>query len=84
VQVQERHHKAGPAAHAADAARRLNVFGCRLGLALDDHQAKPGDVEADRDHVGGKRYVNAVVVRRPVCLAHGAREALFDLRDIIG
>ncbi len=84
VQVQERYHKAGAAAHAADAARCLNVFGCRLGLALDDHQAEPGDIKTDRDHVGGKRHINAVVVRVAICLTYGAGEPLLGLRDIVG
>ena len=43
---------------AADAARRLNVFGGGFGLALNDHQAEPHDVEANGNHVGRERDID--------------------------
>ena len=37
---------------------RLDVFGRHLRLGKDGHQAKPGDIEADRDHVRGQRHID--------------------------
>src|SRR5215218_1094582 len=45
----------------ADAARGLNVLGGCLRLTLDKHEAKPADVEADRDHISSERDVDAVL-----------------------
>src|SRR5690606_21970039 len=42
----------------SDAARGLDVLGGRLGLVVDDHDAEPGDVDADGDHVGGEEDVD--------------------------
>ena len=61
VDVEQRHDEPGPLVVAADAARRLDVLGVRLGLAEHDHQPEPRDVETDRDHVGRDRAVHALL-----------------------
>ena len=48
----------GLSASPADAAGGLDVLGRGLRLTLNEHQAEAGDVEADRDHVGGERHVD--------------------------
>ena len=59
VDVQDRDDQAGPFMVTANTAGRLDVLGAGLGLAENDHQAEPGDIEADRNHVGGDRHVDA-------------------------
>src|SRR5688572_17537607 len=49
VDVQNRDDEPGFGRIAADAARRLDVLRVALGLAEDDHQPEPGDVEPDGD-----------------------------------
>ena len=72
VDVEQRDDQAGPVGVASDAAGRLDVLGAGLGLAEYDHQAEAGDVEADRDHVGGDRHVDPVLLVEPQCqLAFG-------------
>ena len=61
VDVEERHDEPRPLVVAADAARGLDVLGVRLGLAEDDHQPEPRDVEADRDHVRGDGAVHTLL-----------------------
>ena len=78
VDVEQRHDQAGPVGVAADAARRLDVLGAGLGLAEHDHQAQPGDVEADRDHVGGDRHVH------PVLLVEPQGQPALRLGDLVG
>ena len=41
-------------------AGRLNVFGRRFWLPLNDHQPEPGDVQANGDHVCGERDIDCV------------------------
>ena len=65
VDVEQRDDQAGPVRVASDAAGCLDVLGAGLGLAEHDHQAKPGNVEADRDHVGGDRHVHPVLLVEP-------------------
>src|SRR5690606_3629385 len=52
VNVEERHNEARPRIVSTHATRRLDVLGVRLRLAEYTHQPEPGDVEANRDHVG--------------------------------
>src|SRR3954451_2877459 len=47
-------------------------------LSLDHHQAEPADVETDRDHVGGERDVDRVL------LAGRPSEAGARFGDLIG
>lgn len=60
MDVEQGHHQAGAVRVATDAAAGLDVFGAGLGLAENDHQPQPGDVEADRDHVGGQGDIDPV------------------------
>ena len=60
VDVEQRDDEPGSLVVAADAARRLDVLGVRLGLAEHDHQPEPLDVEADRDHVRRDGAVHAL------------------------
>ena len=64
VEVQDGDDEAAAVVIAADAAGRLDVFGGGLGLALDQHEPEPRDVEADGDHVGGERHVDRLAARR--------------------
>ena len=74
VHVEAGHDEARPPRLPSYPARRLDVLARRLGLAGDDHQPEPVDVDADRDHVA--REENVDVAFAPV----GPREAGFRLR----
>ena len=79
VEVQHRHDEAWLAMVAADTARRLDVFRCRLGLPLDQHETETRDVETDRYHVGGERHIDGVAVS-----AEGRFETLLRGRHGVG
>jgi hypothetical protein len=59
VHVQQRDDEPRPLRVAAG---RLDVLGRGLRLVEDNHEAEPGDVQADRDHVGRDRDVDVLVV----------------------
>src|SRR5271166_5832905 len=40
-----------------DPAGRLDVLGGRLGLSAANHHPQPGDIDPDRDHVGGEQNI---------------------------
>ena len=63
---------------APDARGRLDVFGGGLGLALHDHQSEPPNVETDRDHVGGERDIDGVLVPGRIA------ETRARLRNLVG
>lgn len=44
----------------ADAACRLNVLGCRLGLTYHQHERQTRNVDAYREHVRGQDNVNGL------------------------
>ena len=72
-----------------DAAGRLNILGAVLGLACNDHQAKPRDIDADRDHVGCQKGIEwALTASATIALLGWVFELCFepieDLRDING
>ena len=86
VGVEQHQDETGLVRLPTDAARRLDIFGGGLWLALHDHETEPADVEADRDHVGGKRHVDPVASdrrralpappwRQPPCRCSRARSA---------
>ena len=60
VNVEESEDEAWFLGETADTAGCLDIFGGGFGLSLDDHQAKPADVQANRDHVGSESHVDAV------------------------
>ncbi len=61
VHVEHNNHQAGAIVITANPARCLDVFGCGLRLALNQHQAKSRDIQSDRNHVGGKRHVDHLI-----------------------
>jgi hypothetical protein len=61
---------------AADAAGCLDVLGTGLGLTERDHQAEPGNIETDGDHVGRNRNVGTVF------LAEWQRQAAFGFGNL--
>jgi hypothetical protein len=75
VHVEAGHDEARPSRLPPHPARRLDVLARRLGLAGDDHQPEPVDIDPDRDHVA--REENVDVAFAPV----GPREAGFRFRD---
>ncbi|MGI9510189.1 MAG: hypothetical protein ACR2QJ_12675 [Geminicoccaceae bacterium] len=64
----------------ATVAGGLDVFGGGFGLTLDEHQAEAGNVEADGDHVGGKRHVDDLVAP----FAEGLLQPLFGFGHLVG
>ncbi len=62
VDVEQRHDQAGAVGVTANAAGGLDVFGAGFRLAQHDHEAKPDDVQADGNHVGGQGDVHAFVL----------------------
>ena len=78
LHVEQRENKARLVRLASDAARRLDVFGRGLGLALNHHEAEARNIEAYGNHVGRQRYVDAERVARIL------RQAFFRRRDVVG
>ena len=67
-----------------DAAGRLDVLGGGLRLAGDDHEAEPGHVHPDRDHVGGQQHVDGPpLALRPV-RDERHRQLVEDVRNLGG
>ena len=62
VRVENRDDKTRTLVIAADTAGCLNVFGSSLGLAEDDHEAEPGDVQTNGDHVRRQSNVDALLL----------------------
>ena len=60
VDTKQRHDETRGVLGAADATRRLNIFGGGLRLAQHAHETKPGNVEPDGDHVRRDRTVDSV------------------------
>jgi hypothetical protein len=63
MHIQDNDHKTRTPMIAADAAGCLYIFRGRFGLALDDHQPEPQDVEANGNHVGCKRDIDRLAIR---------------------
>jgi hypothetical protein len=63
VDVEQGDDESGPGGVASDATGRLDILGRGLRLPEHDHQAEPGDVEANGDHVRGERDINALLLR---------------------
>ena len=63
----------------AYAARRLNVFGGRFRLALNEHQAETRDIQTNGDHVGRERNIDGLV-----SIVEAGFETLFGFRDLVG
>ena len=74
VDVVDRDHQARAVLVAAHAAGGLDVLRAGFRLPEDDHQAKPRDVEADRDHIGGDGDMHRFV------LTKGQRQAALGFR----
>jgi hypothetical protein len=51
MQIQHCENEPRPRMVSPDATGRLNIFGRRFWLPLNDHQPQPSNVETDRDHV---------------------------------
>jgi hypothetical protein len=75
VDIENRHHEAGPVCISPNPACRLNVLGAGLSLTEHHHQAKTRDVQANRDHVRRNRYIHTLVV------AEGQSHPLLCLGD---
>ncbi len=78
VDVEDGDDQAGLVPLAADAGGGLDVLGGHLRLGEDGHQAEPGDVQADGDHVGRQGDVHATA--RSV----GAAEGGLGGGDLVG
>jgi hypothetical protein len=79
VDVEEGDDEARALLVAADAAGRLDVLGGGLGLAEHDHEAEAGDVEADRDHVGGEGTTST----RSLAVKSRARRRLVSATSLV-
>src|SRR5436309_44334 len=77
VNVQKRKNETGPVFHTTYAACRLDVLRGGLGLSLDNHQAKPADIKANRDHIGGECHIYSV------WREGRSRERVFCRRDLV-
>ena len=61
MHIEHNHHQARAIVVTANPASCLDVFGCGFRLSLNQHQAKPRDIQTHGDHVGSKRDVNDLI-----------------------
>jgi hypothetical protein len=79
MHIEHNNHQPGAIVIATDAARGLDIFGCRFRLTLEQHQAKAGDVQIYRNHIGGKRRIHDLARR-----AERGLKTLFSLSHLVG